>query len=76
MQDAHLEFRSCIRYFDGMYVAVGPSGANYSFSDGRTWNPIGGGIGFHTLSIGMSKTSIWAAGSEGKVARLKEIKKP
>ncbi|MDH5366678.1 MAG: YCF48-related protein [Cyclobacteriaceae bacterium] len=72
--DEHMEFRSCVRHIDGMYVAVGPSGANYSFSDGKSWNPIGGGIGFHTLSIGKNKNSIWAAGSDGKVARLVEIK--
>ena len=72
--DDRMEFRSCVRYIDGMYVAVGPSGANFSFNDGKSWNPIGGGIGFHTLSIGSSKRAIWAAGSEGKIARLKEIK--
>lgn len=76
VQDTQLEFRSCIRYIDGMYIVVGPSGANYSFTDGKSWNPIGGGIGFHTLSIGGSKKAIWAAGSGGKVARLKEMKKP
>jgi len=73
--DGHVEFRSCVRYIDGMYIVVGPSGANYSFNDGESWQPIGGGIGFHTLSIGGSKHSIWAAGADGKVARLKEIKK-
>lgn len=76
VEDVHLEFRSCIRFIDGMYITVGPSGGNYTFNDGVTWSPIGGGIGFHTLSIGGDKSIIWAAGSAGKVARLKEIKKP
>lgn len=72
--DDHMEFRSCVKYIDGMYIAVGPSGANYSYNDGKSWSPIGGGIGFHTLSIGNNKDAIWAAGSDGKVARLVEIK--
>ena len=46
----------------------------YSYNDGKSWSPIGGGIGFHTLSIGNNKDAIWAAGSDGKVARLVEIK--
>lgn len=72
--DDYVEFRSCVQFIDGMYIAVGPSGTSYSFNDGMTWNPIGV-IGFHTLSIGNSKRSIWAAGEDGKVAKLIEDKK-
>ena len=71
--DSHIGFRSCIQFIDGMYITVGPSGANFTYNNGLSWNPIGGEIGFHTLSAGNSKRAIWAAGSDGKVARLVEI---
>ncbi len=69
----HMEFRSCIDYADGFFIAVGSAGSSYSHNNGSTWHPIDV-MGFHTLSIaGKSKEAIWAAGSDGKIARLSII---
>lgn len=70
--DDHMEFRSCVDYVDGFFIAVGSSGSSYSHNNGTSWHPIDV-MGFHTLSIGKNKESIWAAGSEGKIARLSII---
>jgi len=66
----HMEFRSCIDYVDGFFIAVGSSGSSYSHNNGTSWHPIDV-MGFHTLSIAKNnKEAIWAAGDDGKVARL------
>jgi len=65
----HMEFRSCVDYVDGFFIAVGSAGSSYSHNDGTSWHPIDV-MGFHTLSIGGSKKAIWAAGDDGKVAKL------
>jgi photosystem II stability/assembly factor-like uncharacterized protein len=65
----HMEFRSCIDYVDGFFIAVGSAGSSYSHNDGTSWHPIDV-MGFHTLSIAGSKEAIWAAGDDGKVAKL------
>jgi len=65
-------FRSCVRYFDiEGAIAVGPDGCNVSRDDGKTWVSFGD-QGFHTFSIGGNLKAIWAAGSEGRIARLKQ----
>lgn len=70
-------YRSCVTYvpYEGKFllVAVGPSGANYSLDEGLTWMKVGD-VGYHTMSTGGSIESIWAAGAEGRVAKL-EIKR-
>jgi photosystem II stability/assembly factor-like uncharacterized protein len=50
-------------------VAVGPSGADYSQDDGRTWRAIDG-PGFHTMSVPRGSRTVWAAGENGSVAHL------
>ncbi len=66
-------YRSCVAYVphEGKFllVAVGPSGTDYSLDEGLTWKHIGA-AGYHTMSIGGSVESIWAAGAEGRVAKL------
>jgi photosystem II stability/assembly factor-like uncharacterized protein len=68
-------YRSAVAYIPGTewLVAVGPSGADYSTDDGRTWVPVSG-PGFDTLSIAprlKSSSSIgFAGGVGGKIARL------
>jgi photosystem II stability/assembly factor-like uncharacterized protein len=56
-----------------MLVAVGPSGADYSTDDGRTWKQLEG-PGFDTLSFVRSHKSGWpvgwAAGAAGNIAKL------
>jgi photosystem II stability/assembly factor-like uncharacterized protein len=54
-------------------VAIGPSGADYSIDDGRTWMLLDG-PGFDTLSFARdqarSSTVGWAAGARGSIGRL------
>jgi len=74
-------YRSAVAYVPGptqsrqasMLVAVGPSGADYSTDDGRTWKQIEG-PGFDTLSFvharGGSWPIGWAAGAGGSIGKL------
>ena len=54
-------------------VAIGPSGADYSTDDGRTWRVLEG-PGFDTLSFAPNRFNGgavgWAAGARGSIARL------
>jgi photosystem II stability/assembly factor-like uncharacterized protein len=51
-------------------VAVGPGGTDVSWDDGRSWRGIPG-PGFHVVSHAPDG-SIWAAGSDGRVALLQQ----
>jgi photosystem II stability/assembly factor-like uncharacterized protein len=66
-------FRSVVRYLPGAetstILAVGPSGADYSTDDGKTWLRIEG-PGFHTFSFAPSGRFGWGAGAAGRIARL------
>lgn len=68
-------YRSAVSYVPGTtsVIAVGPSGADISEDDGRTWKPIAG-PGFDTLSFvpTLQKTSAvaFAAGVDGSMGRL------
>lgn len=70
-------YRSCVTYVahEGKFllVAVGPSGSDYSWDEGVTWMKLSE-VGYHTMSTGGTTASVWAAGAEGRVAKL-EIKK-
>ena len=57
------------RSHSNMLVAVGPSGADYSTDDGRTWLSLEG-PGFDTLSFARGRGIGWAAGARGSLARL------
>jgi photosystem II stability/assembly factor-like uncharacterized protein len=66
-------FRSVVAYVPGQraptWVAVGPSGSDISEDDGRTWTPVPG-PGFHTFSLAPHAPVGWAAGSQGRIAKL------
>ncbi len=66
-------FRSVVAYVPGMksptLLAVGPSGADYSVDDGRTWIQLDG-PGFDTLSFVRNERVAWAAGARGSLGRL------
>jgi len=65
-------FRSVVAYVPGMktaLIAVGPSGADYSIDDGRTWIQLTG-PGFDTLSFVRKQPVAWAAGARGSLGRL------
>ena len=51
-------------------VTVGPSGSDLSLDLGRTWTPIAGPAGFHSLSFAKKGRAAWAVGRNGLVARL------
>ena len=48
------------------YIAVGPSGADFTNDDGRTWRPIAG-AGYDTFNFAPGKSVGWAAGSRGRI---------
>ncbi|MDR8392958.1 YCF48-related protein [Aliifodinibius sp. S!AR15-10] len=65
-----LDFRSAVRFTDGIFITVGPSGSEYTTDWGQTWQAIQG-PGFHTLSIGQGGiNAVWAAGRDGRVGKL------
>jgi photosystem II stability/assembly factor-like uncharacterized protein len=72
-------FRSVVRYIPGTttVIAVGPSGADISTDDGRTWTKIEG-PGFHTFAFAPNGSAGWGAGSLGRIAKLTglEVKTP
>jgi photosystem II stability/assembly factor-like uncharacterized protein len=63
--------RSVVGYLPGtsILVAVGAAGSDISRDDGRTWTPIEG-PGFFSFGASPSGTAGWAAGSQGRIARL------
>ena len=65
-------FRSVVAYVPGVksaLVAAGPSGADYSTDDGRTWTALDG-PGFDTLSFARKKAVAWGAGVRGSIGWL------
>ncbi|HKP82398.1 MAG TPA: hypothetical protein VJT69_10275 [Pyrinomonadaceae bacterium] len=64
-------FRSVVAYVPGTttLVALGPSGGDYSFDDGRTWKPIEA-AGVDTFSFAAGKQIGWGAGAKGVLGRL------
>ena len=69
-------FRSVVAYvptLPGSLVAIGPSGADYSTDDGRTWTALAG-PGFDTLSFARSRPIAYAAGARGSIGRLRFAK--
>lgn len=66
-------FRSVVKYVPGIrppaLVAIGPSGADYSTDDGRTWSPIAG-PGFDALSFAPGTVTGFASGARGNLGRL------
>ena len=65
-------FRSVVAYVPTLpetLVAIGPSGADYSTDDGRTWMTLAG-PGFDTLSFAHGRAIAFAAGARGSIGRL------
>ncbi len=66
-------FRSVVAYIPGTesgYLAVGKGGADVSWDDGQSWMPLLDCPGYYCLSLAKSGRGGWAAGSEGRVAKL------
>jgi len=66
-------FRSVVAYVPGgkpgVLIAVGPSGADLSEDDGKTWTPIKG-PGFDTFSFAKDKPIGWGSGARGTIGKL------
>lgn len=65
-------FRSVVAHIPGTkssFIAVGPSGADRSDDDGRTWAPMEA-PGFHAFSFAPRTTTGWGAGERGRIGRL------
>ena len=65
-------FRSVVAHLPGSqasWVAVGPSGADISSDDGRTWLPVEGD-GYHAFSFAPRGSVGWAVGESGRIAKL------
>ncbi len=65
-------FRSAVVWWPGAnagWLAVGPSGADWSADDGRTWLPAGS-AGYDALTLAPRGGAGWASGAGGRVARV------
>jgi photosystem II stability/assembly factor-like uncharacterized protein len=66
-------FRSVVAYLPGAktptLIAVGPSGADLSTDDGRTWTPVAG-EGYHAFSFAPRRGTGWGVGEKGKIGRI------
>lgn len=51
-------------------IAIGPSGADVSDDDGRTWQPVAC-PGYHTFSPARRGATGWGAGEQGRIGRLR-----
>jgi photosystem II stability/assembly factor-like uncharacterized protein len=66
-------FRSVVTYLPGessTAIAVGPGGADQSTDDGKTWTPVTGAAGLHTLAVAKRGRVGWGAGEKGRILRL------
>jgi len=67
-------FRECVAFSPGpgprIAVTVGPSGSDLSADAGRTWAPLPGSAGFHSLAFAPAGRAAWAVGKGGLIARL------
>lgn len=62
-------FRSAVAWWRDGWLAVGPSGADWSSDDGRTWTPAGGD-GYDAVSVAPDGALAWASGASGRLARV------
>jgi photosystem II stability/assembly factor-like uncharacterized protein len=63
-------YRSVVVWMSGRHVlALGPSGGDISQDNGTTWTPIEA-RGFDTVSVAPRSHTGWAAGDQGRIAKL------
>jgi photosystem II stability/assembly factor-like uncharacterized protein len=64
-------YRSCVEFLaENQLVTCGLTGVDYTFDGGYTWQPISKDS-FHVVRIAKNGTSVYLAGTNGKVAKLK-----
>jgi photosystem II stability/assembly factor-like uncharacterized protein len=65
-------YRSCIMFVPGtqsIYIAIGRGGSDITIDDGKNWNPLNKN-GYYCLSIEKRGRVGWAAGADGRIAKL------
>ena len=64
-------FRSGVQYFQRFHwlICVGPNGSDFSKDGGENWIRFSD-EGFHAVKMDKTSSTIWASGSDGKVAKL------
>jgi hypothetical protein len=63
-------YRSCVEFLaKNQLVTCGLSGVDYTFDGGNTWQPISK-ESFHVTRIAKLGSTVYLAGSNGKVAKL------
>lgn len=69
-------FRSAVAFVPGrqarILLTVGPAGSDWSGDGGATWTAVGD-EGFHALSIARRGEAAWAAGEQGRIAKLATV---
>ncbi len=69
-------YRSAVAYAPGtggrVLITAGTSGSDFSLDGGETWAALGMGTDLNAISFGTSTCAAWAAGPEGRIARLEE----
>ena len=62
--------KACVRSLgDGSFLTVGRTGIAYSGDGGNTWRHVSDDS-YYTLSVSPNKKHAWAAGTDGRVARI------
>jgi photosystem II stability/assembly factor-like uncharacterized protein len=69
LRNHQIAYRSCVRKIDGWFLTCGPSGTDISYDLRQSWRRIDT-VGYHVIAVGDSREAIWAAGAEGKVAKI------
>ncbi len=66
-------YRSCVavlkRTSQPCFIAVGPTGSDFSCDWGNQWQPLGD-EGFHAVAFAPDGSAGWAVGSDGRVAQF------
>ncbi len=71
-----MEYRSCVLFVPGTpstYIAIGRGGSDITIDDGKSWNPLNN-EGYFCLSIEKTGKVGWAAGANGRIAKLTLLK--
>ncbi len=66
------DYRSCVMFVPGTkstYIAIGRGGSDITIDDGKNWNPLNN-RGYYCLSIEKTGKVGWAAGADGRIAKL------
>lgn len=72
------EFRSCVIWLDGggkrLAFAIGKTGCDYSYDDGKTWMPGADIKDYYTARAVPGTNRGFAAGAGGKIAKFRIVK--